>query len=43
MESVYLVQNFFLGPLVVRFWVWLLLLLLLLHIHLAQDLVDREM
>lgn len=41
MESVYLVQNFFLGPLVVRFWVWLLLLLL--HIHLAQDLVDREM
>lgn len=42
MESVYLVQNFFLGPLVVWFWVWLLLLLLL-HIHLAQDLVDREM
>lgn len=41
MESVYLVQNFFLGPLVVWFWVWLLLLLL--HIHLAQDLVDREM
>lgn len=48
MEPVYLVQNFFLGSLVVWFLVWLGFVCLLfffsflLYIHLAQDLVDRR-